>query len=65
MKFENFEEAMEVLKSTVSEFDDGKYLNLEDLVQNYEKGILAYNYCVAKLEETQNKIKIIDNTTKD
>ncbi len=65
MKFESFEEAMEVLKSTVSEFDDGKYLNLEDLVQNYEKGILAYNYCVAKLEETQNKIKIIDNTTKD
>lgn len=65
MKFESFEEAMEVLKSTVSEFDDGKYLNLEDLVQNYEKGILAYNYCVTKLEETQNKIKIIDNITKD
>lgn len=65
MKFESFEEAMEVLKSTVSEFDDGKYLNLEDLVQNYEKGIFAYNYCVTKLEETQNKIKIIDNITKD
>lgn len=61
MNFESFEEAMEVLKTTVGEFDNGKHLNLDDLIQNYEKGILAYNYCVKKLEETQNRIKIIDS----
>lgn len=64
-KFESFEEAMEVLKSTVNQFDDGKSLNLEDLILNYEKGMLAYNYCINKLEETQKKIKIIDNINKD
>lgn len=61
MNFESFEEAMEILKKTVSEFDSGKHIKLDDLIQNYEKGILAYNYCVKKLEETQNRIKIIDN----
>ncbi len=61
MNFESFEEAMEVLKTTVNEFDNGKHLKLDDLIDNYEKGILAYNYCVKKLEETQNRIKIIDN----
>lgn len=60
MNFESFEEAMEVLKITVDEFDNGKHMNLDDLIANYEKGILAYNYCIKKLEETQNRIKIID-----
>ena len=60
MNFESFEEAMEVLKVTVDEFDNGKHMNLDDLIKNYEKGILAYNYCIKKLEETQNRIKIID-----
>ncbi len=60
MNFESFEEAMEVLKVTVDEFDNGKHMNLDDLIENYEKGILAYNYCIKKLEETQNRIKIID-----
>ncbi len=60
MNFESFEEAMEVLKVAVDEFDNGKHMNLDDLIENYEKGILAYNYCIKKLEETQNRIKIID-----
>lgn len=60
MNFKSFEEAMEVLKSTVNEFDNGKHVKLDDLVENYEKGIFAYNYCVKKLEETQNRIKIVD-----
>ena len=60
MNFESFEEAMEVLKLTVSEFDNGKHVKLDDLIENYEKGVLAYNYCIKKLEETQNRIKIID-----
>ena len=64
-EFKSFEEAMDILKSTVSQFDSGKSLNLEDLIQNYEKGMLAYNYCIDKLEETQNKIKIIENINKD
>lgn len=64
-EFESFEEAMDVLKLTVNQFDNGKSLNLEDLIQNYEKGMLAYNYCINKLEETQNKIKIIDNADKE
>ncbi len=61
MEFKSFEEAMEVLKQTVSEFDNGKHINLDDLIGNYEKGVLAYNYCIKKLEETQNRIKIIDS----
>jgi len=42
VEFESFEEAMEVLKTTVNKFDGGKSLNLEDLIQNYEKGMLAF-----------------------
>jgi len=65
IELESFEEAMEVLKTTVNKFDDGKSLNLEDLIQNYEKGMLAYSYCINKLEETQKKIEIIDNGVKE
>ena len=63
-EFESFEEAMEVLKSTVNEFDNGKSMNLDDLIKNYEKGMLAYKYWITKLEETQNKIMVIDKTSK-
>jgi len=62
-KFESFEEAIEVLKSTVNKFEDGKSLNLEDLISNYENGMNAYNYCITRLEETQKKVKIIESGT--
>lgn len=64
-EFKSFEEAMDVLKSTVNQFDNGKSLNLDDLIKNYEEGMLAYNYCIKKLEETQNKIKVIDKLSNE
>ncbi len=59
--FENFEKAMEILKNTVDVFNDGKLLNLDEIVNNYELGMNAYNYCAKKLEETHKKIKIIES----
>lgn len=60
-KFESFEEALSVLKSTVGKFEGGQSINLDDLIKNYECGMTAYNYCINKLEETQKKIKIIES----
>lgn len=59
-KFENFEDAFEKLKFTVDNFEESDKLTLDELVNNYEKGIKAYNYCKKKLEEAEKKIEVID-----
>ncbi|QSX06814.1 exodeoxyribonuclease VII small subunit [Sedimentibacter sp. zth1] len=59
--YESFEQAMDVLKSTVQNLEKGSSVKLDNLIQNYEKGINAYNYCINKLEQTKKQINIINN----
>lgn len=64
-KFNNFEEAFNDLKKIVKKFEEGNNLNLDDIVDNYEEGILAYNYCLNKVVDAEKRIIYIDNKYKD
>ena len=59
--YKNFEEALEELKAIVENLDKNKAVNLDELINKYEEGMKAYNFCVNKLEETQEKIRVIDS----
>jgi len=60
MEYESFEAALEELKNIVTQFENNKYITLDDLLKKYESGMNAYSFCVKKLDDTQKKIKIID-----
>lgn len=62
MEYENFETALEELKNIVQQFEDNKDITIDTLLNNYEKGMKAYSYCMKKLDSTQKKIKIIDDS---
>lgn len=59
--FESFESAFDELKQIVQKFENTEDISIEDLLQNYENGMIAYSFCMKKLEDTQKKIKIIDS----
>lgn len=61
MEYENFENAFEHLKKIVHKFEDSDNISIDDLLKNYEEGMKAYSFCYKKLEDTQKKIKIIDD----
>ncbi len=60
MEYKNFETALEHLKSIIEKFEKSDNISLDELVKNYEEGMKAYSYCSKKLDDTQKKIKIID-----
>lgn len=60
MEYESFEGALDELKNIVLQFENNKDITLDDLLKNYEKGMKAYSFCMKKLDDTQKKIKIID-----
>ncbi len=60
MEYESFESALEELKSIVQQFENKKDITIDELLNNYEKGMMAYSFCMKKLDDTQKKIKIID-----
>lgn len=60
MEYESFENALEELKNIVEKFENNKDVTLDQLLENYQKGIKAYTFCMKKLDDTQKKIKIID-----
>lgn len=60
MEYESFEAALEELKNIVQQFENNKDITLDDLLKNYESGMNAYSFCMKKLDDTQKKIKIID-----
>ena len=62
MEYESFESALEELKTIVLKFENSKDITIDDLLINYEKGIKAYSFCMKKLDDTQKKIKIIDES---
>lgn len=59
--FESFEGAFDELKQIVQKFENTEDVSIEDLLKNYENGMIAYSFCMKKLEDTQKKIKIIDS----
>lgn len=61
-KYDSFESALEDLKRIVENFESGKDISIDELLENYEHGMKAYSYCSKKLEDTQKKIKIIDES---
>ncbi|KAF5049031.1 exodeoxyribonuclease VII small subunit [Sedimentibacter saalensis] len=61
-KYDSFESALEDLKRIVQNFESGEDISIDELLKNYEQGMSAYSYCSRKLEDTQKKIKIIDES---
>lgn len=59
--FDNFEHALDILKNTVENLENGKIIKLDELIHNYERGMSAYNYCIEKLEMTKGKMSMIEN----
>ncbi len=60
MEYESFENALEELKNIVQKFENKNDITIDELLNNYEKGMKAYSFCMKKLDDTQRKIKIID-----
>ena len=60
MEYSSFESALEQLKKIIQEFEMSDNISIEELLNNYEEGMKAYSFCSKKLEDTQKKIKIID-----
>lgn len=61
MEYKSFESALEELKSIVEMFEDNKDITLDELLENYEKGMNAYLFCMEKLDDTQKMVKLIDD----
>lgn len=62
MEYENFESAFEHLKKIIQEFESNDNIPIDALLKNYEDGMKAYSFCAKKLEDTQKKIKIINES---
>lgn len=62
MEYKSFESAMEHLKKVIFEFESNKNITIDELLTNYEEGLKAYSFCAKKLDDTQKKIKVIDET---
>lgn len=62
MEYESFESALEHLKKIIQEFEGNENISIDELLKNYEEGMKAYSFCAKKLEDTQKKIKIIDES---
>lgn len=62
MEYESFESAFEHLKKVIQEFEESDNISIDELLKNYEEGMKAYSFCAKKLEDTQKKIKIIDES---
>ncbi|MDD3750420.1 MAG: exodeoxyribonuclease VII small subunit [Tissierellia bacterium] len=48
------------MKNIVQKFENKNDITIDELLNNYEKGMKAYSFCMKKLDDTQRKIKIID-----
>lgn len=59
-KIKNIDEAMLQLQASVEKLELNKNSSLEDMVKNYEDGMIAYNFCVDEIDRIQEKINFID-----
>lgn len=54
----SFEQALEHLEYIVSQMEKGE-LTLEESLSFFEKGIRLSRYCSTKLQETEDRVKIL------
>lgn len=60
MEYDSFESAFDQLKKAIQKFEEKDDIPIDELLKNYEEGMKAYSFCAKKLEDTQKKLKIID-----
>lgn len=62
--FNNFEEALKILNETVDTFNNDNNISLDELVENYQRGINAYGFCKNELKNAKQQIRNIDDVVK-
>jgi len=60
-KKQTFEEAIKRLEELVSKLEGGN-VPLDDMLKLYEEGAQLIKYCLNKLEQAENKIKLLSGT---
>lgn len=60
MEYDSFESALEHLKKIIQKLEENDNISIDELIKNYEEGMKAYSFCAKKLEDTQKKLKVID-----
>ena len=60
----SFEEHLEKAKEIIQKLESGN-CNLDDMLRMYENGVSSLNFCSKKLNEFEEKIKIIKRNNDD
>ncbi len=60
MKMKTFEEALERLEQITKRLED-ENIAIDEAVELYEEGMKLTDFCSKKLEEAENRVKIITN----
>ena len=58
----NFEKALEEFETLVTRMEEGE-LSLEDSLKSYERGITLSRTCQAALEEAEQRIQMLNEST--
>lgn len=59
---QNFEDAISELEKIISQIENNE-IKLEEALEKYQKGVTLIKYCQEKLEDVEQKIKILDPET--
>lgn len=59
----SFEQHLDRAKDIITKLESGN-CNLDELLSKYKDGIKSLNFCSDKLNEFENKIKIIKDSSK-
>lgn len=59
----SFEQHLDKAKDIITKLESGN-CNLDELLSKYKDGIESLNFCSDKLNEFENKIKIIKDSSK-
>jgi exodeoxyribonuclease VII small subunit len=58
-----FEEALTRLEEIVQQLEEGK-INLDEMLKIYEEGAKLVKFCLTKLDDAENKIKVLTGDSK-
>ena len=59
----SFEQHLDRAKDIITKLESGN-CNLDELLSKYKKGVESLNFCTEKLNEFENKINIIKDSSK-
>ena len=59
----SFEEHLDRAKDIITKLETGN-CNLDELLSKYKNGVESLNFCIEKLNEFEDKIKIIKDSSK-